>query len=144
MKKLLLPIIATVMLLSGCSEKAHMTTWYYNVHQNEWIEHIVLNPDDNTYSTDYYYAAFRNEDITPDVMINGAVLVYFIDSDGRDNLLPYESYLLGGLGPYQEMLEYQIEEGVITFIIKSTDFLIGQTVADLGTMKFKVVVLSSY
>jgi hypothetical protein len=120
-----------------------MTTWYYNVKQSEWVPHVILNAD-QTYTTDFFYAAFRNEDITEDVLINGAVFVYFIDEDGRDNLLPYEKYLLGGYGPYQEMLEYQIENGVITFILKSTDFQIDQTVDNLGTLKFKVVVLSSY
>ncbi|MBP5516311.1 MAG: hypothetical protein J6X86_05105 [Bacteroidales bacterium] len=143
MKKFLLPIIASFVLLSGCSEKAHIITDYYKVHNNQWQPSVTLNGD-GTYTTDYYYSEWEDINITGEVIDNGVVLVYYIDADGRDNLLPYTLYMQdpqsGAL--YQERIEYDIEVGKITFKVKTSDF--GPTSINNGTMTFKVSVISNY
>ena len=145
MKKLILPIIASLLLFAGCREKAHIITTYYSVEQNQWSVY-----PENSASPDYIYSSWENIDITPEVIDEGVVLVYFIDEEGRDNLLPYTIYHLDDNGvPYQERIEYDIEFdkslgcGVITFKLKATDFHILQSTQNAGTMLFKVCVISN-
>lgn len=147
MKKLLLPLIAMVVLLSGCGEKAHVLTRYYNVHSDQW-DTAITTFDDGTYQTNYYYSEWENIDITPDVIDGGVVLVYYIDEDNRDNLLPFtinhDAYYddNGNLRDYQERIEYDIERGKVTFKICPTDF--GAADINKDAMRFKVCVIRNY
>ena len=143
MKKFLLPIIASVLLLAGCSEKAHIITHYYTVNSNQW-ERSITTYEDGTYTTNYYYSTWENSDITPDVINDGVVLVYYLDNDGRDNILPYTLYLSDNGVNYQERIEYDIEPGKITFKIKDSDFNTDQSMQQIGTMKFKVSVIANF
>lgn len=147
MKKLLLPLVAMVLLFAGCTEKAHIITNYYNVHNDQWDAAITTYPD-GTYTTNYYYSEWENVDITPDVIDEGIVLVYYIDDNNRDNLLPYtlnhEPYVddNGNQVYYQERIEYDIERGKITFKVCPTDFGVAEVNSDL--MRFKVCVIRNY
>lgn len=146
MKKIILPIIAAILLFAGCREKAHIVTNYYTVSADQWY----ATPDDSQ-NPDYIYSSWYNVDITPEVINEGVVLAYFIDEDGRDNLLPYTIYHIDDNGiPYQERIEYDVEFnqhegcGMITFKMKATDFQILQTLTNMGDMLFKVSVISNY
>lgn len=144
MKKLILPILAAFVMLTGCSEKARVITSYYEVSPNQWEYATTLNAD-RTYTIDYAYSAWENIDIDEEVIMNGVVMAYYIDNNGRDNILPYTLYFTDGNGtPYQERIEYDIEQGRITFKIKDTDFNTAESMANVGTMKFKVSVIRNF
>ena len=141
MKKLFLPIIAAVLLFSGCQERSRVMTSYYKVDSNDWSVLSTMNAD-STYTVQYVYSSWENYDITPEVIEGGVVLVYYIDEDGRDNILPYTLYYLDENGvPYQERFEYDIEPGIITFKFKDTDFQTLESLANIGTKYFKVSVI---
>ena len=80
-------MLAAFVLLTGCGEKARVITSYYTVNANQWEPATTLNGD-GTYTINYYYSAWENVDISPEVIDNGVVLVYYLDNDGRDNQLP--------------------------------------------------------
>ena len=144
MKKFILPMLAAFVMLTGCSEKARVITSYYTVEKNQWEPATTLNPD-GTYTINYYYSSWENIDITPDVIEEGVVLAYFLDADGRDNPLPYTLHFVDNNGEYyQELIEFDIETGKITFKIKDTDFNTAQSMNDIGTMKFKVSVIGNF
>ena len=144
MKKLLLPMLAAFVMLTGCGEKARVITSYYTVNPSQWEAAVTLNAD-NTYTTDYYYSEWENIDIDEEVIMNGVVMAYYIDGNGRDNILPYTLYFTDDNGtPYQERIEYDIEQGRITFKIKDTDFNTAESMANIGTMKFKVSVIRNF
>ncbi len=145
MKKFLLPMLATFVLLCGCSEKARVITSYYTVNPNQW-EASITTYNDGTYITNYYYSQWENVDITPDVIDNGVVLVYYLNEDGYDQLLPYTQYFQGTDDDgetihWSTRMEYDIQNGVITFVLKDSDFNTAQTMSNLGTLKFKVSVI---
>lgn len=143
MKKFILPMIMAFAMLTGCSEKARVVTDYYTVSPNQWQYATTLNADD-TYTINYAYSTWEDVNITPDVMDNGVVLVYYIDDDKRDNLLPYTLYFLDNGVPYQERIEYDVEAGKITFKIKDTDFNTRESMENIGTMLFKVSVIRNF
>ena len=144
MKKFILPMLAAFVLLTGCGEKARVITYYYTVNANQWEPATTLNGD-GTYTINYYYSAWENVDISPEVIDNGVVLVYYLDNDGRDNQLPYTLYFVDDNGvPYQERIEYDVEVGKVTFKIKDTDFNTAQSMQNIGQMKFKVSVISNF
>ena len=144
MKKLLLPMLAAFVMLTGCGEKARVITSYYTVNPSQWEAAVTLNAD-NTYTTDYYYSEWENIDIDEEVIMNGVVMAYYIDGNGRDNILPYTLYFTDDNGePYQERIEYDIEQGRVTFKIKDTDFNTAASMENVGTMKFKVSVIRNF
>lgn len=148
MKKFILPLLASMFLLAGCTENARVVTHYYSVEPNQWQQSITTY-DDGTYDVNYYYASFRNIDIDRMVIDNGVVLAYYIDAEGRDNILPYTLYMKGTDGAgntfyYQERIEFDITEEVITFKIKDSDFHTSQSMQNIGRMKFKVCAISNY
>ena len=144
MKKFLLPLVAMVMLLAGCSEKARVITSYYTVQPDKWQVATAVDGSNNLY-VDYVYSTRENIDITPEVIDNGVVLVYMIDKDGRDNLLPYTFYFTDANGNnYQERFEYDVQTGLITFKFKDSDFNTYQSLQNIGTLEFKVSVIGNF
>lgn len=137
-------MLAAFVMLTGCGEKARVITSYYTVNPSQWEAAVTLNAD-NTYTTDYYYSEWENIDIDEEVIMNGVVMAYYIDGNGRDNILPYTLYFTNDNGVhYQERIEYDIEQGRVTFKIKDTDFNTAQSMANIGTMKFKVSVIRNF
>ena len=141
-------MIVAFVMLAGCEEGAHVRTVYYEVQPNQWDQSVMLY-EDGTYVVDYYYSQWQNVDITHDVIDNGVVLVYYIDAEGRDNLLPYTFYnrevdTAGNVSYYQERIEYDVEPGIITFKIKDSDFGTTQSMANIGPMQFKVSTISNW
>lgn len=116
---------------------ARITTAYYTVQPYQWVTNANI---------DYYYSTWENADITPDVIDNGVVLVYYIDADKRDNILPYLlPYETPDGNLYMENIRYDIETGAISFIIQDSDFGTDQTMRSItenGTVfQFKVSVI---
>ncbi|MBQ9474054.1 MAG: hypothetical protein IJU81_06560 [Bacteroidales bacterium] len=148
MKKYLLPLLAAaVVLLAGCSNKTRVITSYYNVGPNQWDAHLNDNGD-GTFTPDYYYSEWTNEDITPEVVENGYVLVYYVDGAGRDNQLPYvlPYYDEDQDAYYMENIRFDVKEGRIRFIIEDSDFGTYNSVQFIQqkerTLQFKVCCVS--
>ncbi len=144
MKKFILPLIAAFVLLTGCGEKARVVTSYYKVSPSQWEYATTLNAD-QTYTVNYAYSTWENIDIDEEVIRNGVVLVYYIDDDSRDNILPYTQYYIDGNGvQYHERMEYDIEPGKITFKFKASDYNTLESMENIGTLNFKVSVIRNY
>lgn len=115
-----------------------LMTHYYTVQPSQW---------QSANNVDYVYASFENVDITANVIENGCVICYFVDSDGRDNPMPYEfyrSYIDDNTGNeifYAETFSYDVEENSITFKFQASDFDTQTSIAQYGNMSFKVCVL---
>lgn len=140
MKKLILPMIASLLLFCGCGEKTHVITSYYTVDPDKW-EQSITTYDDGTYEVNYYYSSWENVDITSRVINEGVVLAYYLNGD-YDDILPYTMYMHDDTGAlYQERIEFDVAPGVITFKIKDNDFNTAASMQNIGTMKFKVTVI---
>ena len=145
MKKFILPMLAAFILLTGCGEKARVITTYYTVSPSQWEYSMTVDPVTRIATVDYAYSTWENIDIDEEVIMNGVVMVYFIDENSRDNILPYTLYKSDDNGVlYQERMEYDIELGKITFKIKDSDFQTMMSMANIGTLKFKVSVIRNF
>lgn len=145
MKKFILPMLAAFILLTGCGEKARVITSYYTVSPSQWEYSMTVDPVTRIATVDYAYSTWENIDIDEEVIMNGVVMVYFIDENSRDNILPYTLYKSDDNGVlYQERMEYDIELGKITFKIKDSDFQTMMSMANIGTLKFKVSVIRNF
>jgi hypothetical protein len=137
MRKFILALAVLPFLLAGCTKETivHVhqgcvESFYIDVYPNHWVDDPGLT---------YIYATFVAPEITTGVIEDGIVVAYYIDGDGRDNMLPY-------LLPYRddstdelyyENVRFDMSQGKITFIIEDSDFY-HATVNHL--MKFKVSV----
>ena len=145
MKKLILPMLAAFVLLTGCGEKARVITSYYTVSPNQWEYAMTVDPNTSLATVNYAYSTWENIDIDNEVIMNGVVMVYLIENGQPDNQLPYTLYMQDNNGAlYQERIEYDLEPGKITFKIKDNDFLTMQSMQNIGTMKFKVSVIRNF
>ena len=138
MRKFILALAVLPFLLAGCTKETIVQhvyqgcveSFYIDVYPNHWVDDPGLT---------YIYATFVAPEITTGVIEDGIVVAYYIDGDGRDNMLPY-------LLPYRddstdelyyENVRFDMSQGKITFIIEDSDFY-HATVNHL--MKFKVSV----
>ena len=138
---LLLSAIA-LPFLTGCekyvteqyyTQGATIETYYVTAKARDWRENGVEGKEGY-----YMYQSFKFPEIDNSVVENGAVLVYMIDGNGRDNQLPLAI-------PYEdeypfvlENIRYDVIEGELTTIIECTDFLYAPRSMDID---FKVVVI---
>ena len=96
MKKAFIPVVLGTMMLCGCDVYRTYETYevvkqgtdmfvdYIDAKGDKWERSgIEGNPGF------YVYQEYRFNEITDDVLDKGAVLVYLVDADGRDNILPY-------------------------------------------------------
>lgn len=138
MRKFILALAVLPFLLAGCTKETIVQHVYQGCVESFYIDveprHWVDNP-----GLTYIYATFVAPEITADVINNGIVVAYYIDGDGRDNMLPYLlPYRDGNTGSlYYENVRFDMSQGQITFIIQDSDFY-PATVNHL--MKFKVSV----
>ena len=146
--------VVSVTLFSGCIREyyttcdhdyAAMDTYYFSVKPNEWIG----KPDSGGEGDGpYFFYTYRLPKITANVIKEGVVLCYFIDNDGRDNLLPYlRPWDFDNYGkPYFQNIRFDVEnvnqQGFITFIIEANDFDFPNRPD--RNMEFKVVVIQNY
>ena len=137
MRKFILALAVLPFLLAGCTKETivHVhqgcvESFYIDVYPNHWVDHYGLS---------YIYASFSAPEITTGVIEDGIVVAYYIDGDGRDNMLPYLlPYRDGRTGNlYYENVRFDISPGEITFIIQDSDF---EHASVMSPMKFKVSV----
>lgn len=129
MKKIFIPVIAASLLLSGCTFHEHYDTYevvqqgtdmfvdYVEAKGNEWI----LSGTEGQPGC-YVYQEFKFPEITQNVLENGAVLVYLVDSDDRDNILPYVFPVDNGYELIMQNIRFDVEKGILTIIIEWQDF----------------------
>ncbi|MBR5832254.1 MAG: hypothetical protein IKY79_06525 [Bacteroidales bacterium] len=124
MRKIIIALfIAIPCFMTSCikEEDVHIhnygivKTFYIDVYSNHWVDRNDLP---------YIYASFSAPEITKEVIENGIVVAYFIDADGRDNMLPYLlPYYDDNIGDYYyENVRFDVSRGKITFIIEDSDF----------------------
>lgn len=138
MRKFILALAVLPFLLAGCTKETIVQhvyqgcveSFYIDVYPNHWVDHYGLS---------YIYASFSAPEITTGVIEDGIVVAYYIDGDGRDNMLPYLlPYRDGNTGSlYYENVRFDISPGEITFIIQDSDF---EHASVMSPMKFKVSV----
>lgn len=137
MRKFILALAVLPFLLAGCTKETivHVhqgcvESFYIDVEPRHWVDDPGLT---------YVYATFVAPEITADVINNGIVVAYYIDGDGRDNMLPYLLPYRDGNTDYlyYENVRFDMSPGEITFIIEDSDF---EHASVVSPMKFKVSV----
>ena len=143
MKKIVFPVLAAL-LLSGCDRHETYETYeivkegtdmfvdYVTAKGNEWL-------DSGTESQPgfYVYQEFKFPEVTTEVLEKGAVLVYLVDADGRDNILPYVFPVDNGHELIMQNIRYDVEAGKVTMAIEWQDF----RKYNQGDYEFKVCIL---
>lgn len=86
----------------------------------------------------YLYQEYKFDEITDRVLESGAVLVYLVDGDGRDNILPYVLPFDNGREIVMQNIRFDVERGILTLIIEWQDFKCYQQ----NDYRFKVCILS--
>ena len=134
--KILLPLMATVLLLAGCGRDVELSTTYFTIQPGEWSTQENLG---------YAYAEKQFPELTDNVINGGAVMVYYIDENGYDNQLPYllpysQMDDQGNEGLYFENIRYDLRRGWITFIVQQND---NYVILPSKAMKFKVCILEN-
>lgn len=143
MKKIVFPVLAAL-LLSGCDihetyetyeivkEGTDMFVDYVTAKGGEW-----LNSGTEGQPGFYVYQEFAFPEVTDEVLVDGAVLVYLVDADGRDNILPYVFPVDNGHELIMQNIRYDVEAGKVTMAIEWQDF----KRYNQGDYKFKVCIL---
>jgi hypothetical protein len=164
MKKAVLTIVSAL-LLCGCGDVYRTYETYEIVKQGTdmFVDYIDANLEDwyvvgkEGEPGCFIYQEFCFDEITEDVLNNGAVLVYQIDEDNvynenkHDNILPYVFPVRNEKGKlimqnirfnvYRGMVERNnkvVETGILTMVIEWSDFMI----YNQGDYRFKVCILS--
>ena len=144
MKKLSLLLVAAVPLLfTGCDIHEHYET-YEVVGSELFVDYIDVNGSDwLLYGVEgqpgcYVYQEFRFDEINQKVLNGGAVLVYLVDADNRDNILPYVFPVDNGHELIMQNIRYEVELGILTIVIEWQDFK--KYIQD--NYKFKVCILT--
>ena len=154
MKKIFFVIIACILLIScdkegpqGRSgrdgrdgrdgiEGVQITTIYHKVYPNEW--NVAGTYGNQGY---YCYSEVFIKEITEDVINYGAVLVYVIFDD-FDNQLPYLQHLSDNGYLWTRVIRYDLQPGIIGFIVEDSDFLMQLPPFKNDVIQFKVVIIS--
>ena len=144
MKKSFLSIVAASLMLCGCHIHQDYETYeiikqgtdmfvdYIDAQGNKWEQ-------SGTYGKPgyYIYQEYEFPEITQNVLDNGAVLVYLVDADGRDNILPYVFHFDNGSELVMQNIRFDVEKGILTLIIEWQDFC----KYPQGDYRFKVCIL---
>ena len=135
LKRFLLPVLAivTMGLFAGCQKDVKMYTHEYVVSADQWVTQEGLN---------YYYASFKNMDITANVEEYGSVLAYVHD-EGRWNPLPYvyPYYSAAEDRTWGENIRFDWTRDEVTFIVQDLDGGLPEGMNQFPTLTFKVNVL---
>lgn len=144
MKKLSL-LFATVLplLFTGCDIHEHYDT--YEVYGSElFVDYIDARGSDwQMFGVEgqpgcYVYQEFIFKEINQKVINGGAVLVYLVDADNRDNILPYVFPVDNGKELIMQNIRYEVEPGRLAIVIEWQDFK--KYIQD--DYKFKVCILT--
>lgn len=142
MKKIILMLTAIVLLFSGCDihtteivkPGVDMFTDYIDANKADW--NSAGREGDPGF---YLYQEFKFGEITNRVLRDGSVLVYLVDADNRDNMLPYVTLFDNGRNIIMQNIRYEVEKGILTLVIEWQDFCSYKP--DLNNLKFKVCIL---
>lgn len=143
MKKIYLLLLSVLFLFSGCD--IH-TTEIVKPGVDIFHDYIDVNAEDWKASGRvgepgyYVYQEFSFQEITNKVLREGAVLVYLVDGDNRDNMLPYVFPFDNGRNIIMENIRFEAEKDRLALVIEWQDF--GDYRKDLNNMRFKVCILS--
>lgn len=147
MKKMIIPLFAATLLLCSCGDVyrtyetyevvrpgVEMFTDYIDARGEDWITSGTAGQPGC-----YVFQEFKFPEITNAVLDKGAVLVYLVDIDNRDNILPYVYPVRNESGQkIMQNIRYDVEKGLLTLIVEWGDFR-RYSVEDF---KFKVCILS--
>lgn len=129
MKKILFPIVLSALFLSGCDVyRTYETIEVVKQGTDMFVDYIdAAGADWNLSGTEgqpgcYVYQEFRFDEITSDVLNKGAVLVYLVDAENRDNILPYVFPVDNGRELIMQNIRFDVEKGILTLIIEWQDF----------------------
>lgn len=123
MKKIYSMLVGALLLLSGCD--IHTTevvkpgvdilTYYMDVKADEW------GVEDTGYGYSRYFV-FNIKELDYKVIEEGAVLVYMIDKDNKDNPLPYVFPVSNRRGDeLMEVIRFNVSRGKVKLIIEWSD-----------------------
>lgn len=132
---------AALFAFSGCNytvlnDGIEMEVVYIEAKIKNW----QLNGEEGTEGC-YQYQEFNFPEITSSVLEKGAVMVYYIDKEGRDNMLPLVLPYESGRETVVENIRFDCEKNRLTLIIEATDFMAFPPDRDI---KFKVCILKPY
>lgn len=141
MKGLLKTLVVALFVaftFAGCSYEVgvDMEVIYIDAKKNNW----QISGKEGEEGC-YQFQEFKFPEITNAVLNEGAVLVYYIDKDGRDNMLPLVLPYDEGRETVIETIRFDCEKGYLTLIIESSDFMAVPSSRDI---RFKVCILKPY
>lgn len=128
MKRILfIPLVALLLAMVGCTKEetvvvqssSYVYTEYPQVGANEWGIDISLNPNDNTYATNYLYYTYFNNNISEQFLNNSFLLTYYVDENNND--VPLPAVIRSADGRYSALIRYNVQVGSVTFILESLD-----------------------
>lgn len=141
MKGLLKTLVVALFVaftFAGCSYEVgvDMEVIYIDAKRNNW----QISGKEGEEGC-YQFQEFKFPEITNAVLNEGAVLVYYIDKEGRDNMLPLVLPYDEGRETVIETIRFDCEKGYLTLIIESSDFMAVPSSRDI---RFKVCILKPY
>ncbi len=141
MKGLLKTLVVALFVaftFAGCSYEVgvDMEVIYIDAKKNNW----QISGKEGEEGC-YQFQEFKFPEITNAVLNEGAVLVYYIDKEGRDNMLPLVLPYDEGRETVIETIRFDCEKGYLTLIIESSDFMAVPSSRDI---RFKVCILKPY
>ena len=146
MKKIIIPLATLALLFCSCGDVYRTYETYEIVKQGTdmFVDYIEARGTDwqlsGTQGTPgcYVYQEFSFKEINQEVIDKGAVLVYLVDADDRDNILPYVFPVDNGHELIMQNIRYEVERGILTIVIEWQDF----KKYIQGDYKFKVCILT--
>ena len=137
MKKVYLLLLSVLFLFNGCEINkfgTKMFTDYIKANYDGW--HREGRAGDAGF---YIWQKFEFKEINKSVIDDGAVMVYFIDENGGDNVLPYVFPVDNGREFVMQNIRYRVEKGFLTIIVEWSD---SEEYAIDYDMRFKVCIMS--
>lgn len=141
MKGLLKTLVVALFVaftFAGCSYEVgvDMEVIYIDAKRNNW----QISGKEGEEGC-YQFQEFKFPEITNAVLNEGAVLVYYIDKEGRDNMLPLVLPYDEGRETVIETIRFDCEKGYLTLIIEASDFM---AIPSSWDIRFKVCILKPY
>lgn len=144
MKKTILSLVAVIAMAFGFASCEHqsMRSMEITIYPNQWV---------TTSTTPYYFATVNWDELDGDVIDWGTVNAYLIQG-GRQNSLPLVTpityyYDNDNDGIYDqeytvaENIRFDIEYGMITFIIQDLDGELPEDMSSTSPLTFRVVAI---
>ena len=139
--KTLLVALFVTFSFAGCNyeiinEGVDMDVIYIDAKKNNW----QISGKEGEEGC-YQFQEYKFPEITNAVLDEGAVLVYYIDKEGRDNILPLVQPYEAGRETAIRTIRFDCEKGYLTLIIETSDFM---AVLSGEDMRFKVCILKPF